>query len=136
MFCSRKIRQKSKQTLINVEVIGSKHTMWHMFWAKNFHWMNESLECLISRKGWIFVAFELRWWLKGDDIETGRSTGSDQRCSILNNISVISSKFINKFVQKCQCYYTPEDFNSNTKRQCTMCHWLCKRSIFWLREPI
>ena len=30
-------------------------------------------------------------------------------CSILNNISVISSKFINKFVQKCLCYYTFSD---------------------------
>ena len=29
-----------------------------------------------------------------------------QSCSILNDISVISSKFINKLVQKCQCYYT------------------------------
>ena len=32
-----------------------------------------------------------------------------QICSTLNNISVISSKFINKFVQKCQCYYTLSD---------------------------
>ena len=29
-----------------------------------------------------------------------------QSCSIQNNISVIFYKFINKFVQKCQCYYT------------------------------
>ena len=33
----------------------------------------------------------------------------DQSCSILNNISVISSKFIDKFAQKCQCYYTFSD---------------------------
>ena len=32
-----------------------------------------------------------------------------QSCSILNNISVISPKFINKFMQKCQCYYTFSD---------------------------
>ena len=31
-----------------------------------------------------------------------------QSCSILN-ISVISSKFINKFVQKCHCYHTFSD---------------------------
>ena len=29
-----------------------------------------------------------------------------QSCSIKNNISVISSKFTNKFVQKCLCYHT------------------------------
>ena len=29
-----------------------------------------------------------------------------QSCSVLNNTVVIASKFINKFVQKCQCYYT------------------------------
>ena len=29
-----------------------------------------------------------------------------QSCSIQNNIGVIFSKFINKFVDKCQCYYT------------------------------
>ena len=29
--------------------------------------------------------------------------------ALLNNTSVISSKFINKFVQKCQCYYTLPD---------------------------
>ena len=32
-----------------------------------------------------------------------------QSCSILNNISVISSKFINKFVEKCQYHYTLSD---------------------------
>ena len=32
-----------------------------------------------------------------------------QSCSIKNNISVISSKFINKFVQKCHCYNTLSD---------------------------
>ena len=30
----------------------------------------------------------------------------NQSCSIQNNVSVIFSKFINKFVQKCQCYYS------------------------------
>ena len=32
-----------------------------------------------------------------------------QSCSVQNNTSVISSKFINKFMQKCQCYYTLSD---------------------------
>ena len=32
-----------------------------------------------------------------------------QSCSIQNNIGVISFKFINKFVEKCQCYYTSLD---------------------------
>ena len=32
-----------------------------------------------------------------------------QSYSILNNTSVISYKFINKFVPKCQCYYTLSD---------------------------
>ena len=34
-----------------------------------------------------------------------------QSCSIQNNIGVISSKFINKLVQKCQCYYPSSDQN-------------------------
>ena len=37
------------------------------------------------------------------------SCQSSQSCSIQNNIGVISSKFINKFVQKCLCYYTSLD---------------------------
>ena len=32
-----------------------------------------------------------------------------QSCSIQNNIGVVSSKFINKFVHKCQCYYPSLD---------------------------
>ena len=32
-----------------------------------------------------------------------------QSCYVLNDTGVISSKFINKFVQKCQCYYTLTD---------------------------
>ena len=34
-----------------------------------------------------------------------------QSCSIQNNIGVISSKFINKFVQKCHCYHALSDQN-------------------------
>ena len=30
----------------------------------------------------------------------------------------------------------PEYFNSNTKGKCSLCHGLCKRSIFRLRGPI
>ena len=36
---------------------------------------------------------------------------STQSCFLLNYISVISSIFINKFVQKCQYYYTLSDQN-------------------------
>ena len=36
-------------------------------------------------------------------IGTIQNVNWNQSCSILNNIGVISSKFINKFVQKCQC---------------------------------
>ena len=32
--------------------------------------------------------------------------GMDSKLLIKNNVGVISSKFINKLVQKCQCYYT------------------------------
>ena len=44
------------------------------------------------------------------ELSTLLGSGSEiQSCSILNDISVISSEFINKFVQKCQCYYTFSD---------------------------
>ena len=33
-------------------------------------------------------------------------TNFTQSCSIQNNTGVISSKLVNKFVHKCQCYYT------------------------------
>ena len=35
--------------------------------------------------------------------------GFINKAVVKNNTSVISSKFINKFVQKCQCYYTLSD---------------------------
>ena len=44
------------------------------------------------------------------ELETVEDMGGwRQSCSVLNNTGVISSKFINKFVQKCQCYYTLSD---------------------------
>ena len=41
-----------------------------------------------------------------DSDEEADYSKMDLVSSILNNTSVISSKFINKFVQKCQYYYT------------------------------
>ena len=35
--------------------------------------------------------------------------GMDSKLLIKNNVGVISCKFINKLVQKCQCYYSFSD---------------------------
>ena len=43
----------------------------------------------------------LRRWLKCQMTSIKMDRLKIQNCSVMNNISVISSKFINKFVQKC-----------------------------------
>jgi hypothetical protein len=69
-----------------------------LFQKESIYWLDslnmlENWQTTLSPDG--FISFDARAIWR-----------CDQSCSIQNNIGVISSKFINKFVQKCHCYYT------------------------------
>ena len=66
---------------------------------------------MIYKGSQIAIAFSQN--LTYSTIFKGESNRPSQSFSIQNNIRVISSKFINKFVQKCQCYYTLLDHPSD-----------------------
>ena len=70
-------------------------------------WLVSKLHC---RFGWFLGLLTWPVLLKVKNFMNRRfSAIVNQSCPILNNINVISSKFINKFVQKCQCNYTFSD---------------------------
>ena len=58
-----------------------------------------------SQESKYFVDFWISWFVSQKLV----GNAFKQSCSIQNNIGVISSKFINKFVWKCHCCHTLSD---------------------------